>query len=342
MIVKELNILATIKDIANKAGVSSATVSRILNQDQTLNVPIETKQLVLKTAQELNYQKKIKKNKNIITIGIIEWYSLQQEIDDPYYLSIRNGVEEYCLKNNIGIVRVFKDDINFIQSLENVNGLVCIGKFSMEHIKQFEAINRNIIFVDMFMNPIHHCHIVLDFKNALKDVIEYLKKLEHHHIGFLGGKEYLDETVEYEDTRKKYFIKFCEENHVDYSSWIKEGSYTIESGYNMMNEMINDGQLPEAIFCASDPIAIGALKALHEHHIKVPEDISVIGFDNIDHANYTNPPLTTVFAPTFDMGSMAAQYLYEAIKATHLTSPIRVQLPCFLIERESCQKNNKL
>lgn len=171
--------MATIKDIALQAGVSSATVSRILNQDETLNVPLETKQLVLETAKALNYQKKAKKSKNMISIGIIEWYSLQQEMNDPYYLTIRKGVEDYCIRNNIGIIRVFKDDVNFHSVLENVNGLVCIGKFSDENIQLFESIQKNIIFIDMFINPIHHCHIVLDFKNALKDVIDYLSALNH-------------------------------------------------------------------------------------------------------------------------------------------------------------------
>lgn len=330
--------MATIKDIALQAGVSSATVSRILNQDETLNVPLETKQLVLETAKALNYQKKAKKSKNMISIGIIEWYSLQQEMNDPYYLTIRKGVEDYCIRNNIGIVRVFKDDVNFHSVLENVNGLVCIGKFSDENIQLFESIQKNIIFVDMFINPIHHCHIVLDFKNALKDVIDYLSALNHKNIGFIGGKEYLKDSYEYEDMRKKYFIKFCEEKNINYSSWIKEGEYTSESGYYLMNELIKQRNLPSAIFCASDPIAIGALKALNEHHIRVPEDISIIGFDNIDLANYTSPPLTTVFAPTFDMGMLAAQYLHDAIKAAHLTSPIRLQLPLYIIERESCAR----
>ena len=72
--------------------------------------------------------------------------------------------------------------------------------------------------------------------------------------------------------------------------------------------------------------------------LRVPEDISIIGFDNIDLANYTSPPLTTVFAPTFDMGMLAAQYLHDAIKAAHLTSPIRLQLPLYIIERESCAR----
>ena len=93
---------------------------------------------------------------------------------------------------------------------------------------------------------------------------------------------------------------------------------------------------PSAIFAASDPIAIGAMRALKQYDIKIPEDISIIGFDNIETTNYTDPPLTTVFAPTFDMGFMAARQLFDAFKHNENISPIKILLPCFLIERNSC------
>ena len=105
-----------------------------------------------------------------------------------------------------------------------------------------------------------------------------------------------------------------------------------------MNELIENNHVPSAIFAASDPIAIGALRALNQHGYHVPDDISLIGFDNIDTTNYTSPPLTSIFAPTFDMGYMGARMLFDASRRNENISPIRIQMPCFLIERESCQK----
>ena len=98
--------MATIKDVAELANVSSATVSRILNNDKTLSVPEETRQAVFNAAKELNYIKKRKATKNEFTIGIVQWYSLQQEIDDPYYLQIRASVSRklFCLQNNINVI----------------------------------------------------------------------------------------------------------------------------------------------------------------------------------------------------------------------------------------------
>lgn len=332
--------MATIKDIAKLAGVSSASVSRILNNDMSLNVPLETRQKVFDAAKQLGYVKKKRKfDETVMTIGIIQWLSPIQETEDPYYLSIRQGVEEFCFQNKIVIKRAFRTDIDYLASLEGIEGLVCIGKYSHKDMDIFKKICPNLIFLDMNIDPIHECSIVLDFKNAMKCVIEYLVSFQHKSIGYLGGKEYTDSEL-YPDVRKKYFIRFCEENNIKYQPYIKEDAFSIESGFTMMNDLIQAQQVPSAIFAASDPIAIGALRALHQIGMKVPQDVSIIGFDNIDTANYTSPPLTTIFAPTFDMGYMGARMLFDAFKRNENISPVRIQLPCFLIERESCTKRD--
>lgn len=327
--------MATIKDIATLAGVSSASVSRILNNDFSLNVPEETRKKVFQAAKELGYEKKNRKTAdNVMTIGIIQWLSPVQETEDPYYLSIRQGVEDFCFKNKIVIKRVFKTDVGYINQLDDIQGLVCIGKYSDKDRQQLKNICQNIIFLDMNINPINDCCIVLDFKNAMKIVVNYLKDLNHKTIGYLGGQEFLDGNL-YHDVRKKYFTRYCDKYNLTYQDYVLEDNYSIDSGFNMMNEMIKTGNLPSAIFAASDPIAIGALRALKENNIRVPQDISIIGFDNIETANYTTPPLTTIFAPTFDMGYTGARYVYDAFKRKENLPYIKVLMPCYLIERES-------
>ena len=113
--------MATIKDIASAAGVSAAAVSRILNNDETLNVSPETRQKVLDTARELHYVKRGRPSvKSLFTLGIIQWFSSQQELEDNYYLLIRQGIEDYCLSHNIQIVRTNKSDIKYIDVLKDV------------------------------------------------------------------------------------------------------------------------------------------------------------------------------------------------------------------------------
>lgn len=332
--------MATIKDIALRAGVSSASVSRILNNDPTLNVPAITRQRVFEAAKELGYEKKRRRfDDSLMTIGIIQWLSPVQETEDPYYLSIRQGVEEFCYQHKIAIKRAFRTDVDYLTSLAGVEAIVCIGKYSQKDIALFKKICSNIIYLDMNIDPIHDCCVVLDFKNAIKSVVEHFHKLQHKTIGYLGGKEFTDNQL-YPDMRKKYFKRYCDQYQMNYDDYIIEDAFSIESGFTMMNELIQKNKVPSALFAASDPIAIGALRALSQNGIKVPEDISIIGFDNIETANYTSPPLTTIFAPTFDMGYMGARMLFDAFKRNENIAPIRIQMPCFLIERESCTKQD--
>ncbi len=328
--------MATLKDIAEMAQVSIATVSRILNNDPTLSVPAQTRDNVLNAAKTLQYQKK-KKSDPGIHICLIQWYSLQQEINDPYYLTLRHGVEDYCAKNGVILKRIFKDDVDIEQSLKGIDGIICLGKFSKNHIETLKKYNDAIILLDMDYENIKECSIILDFDLALKQAITYLHGLGHQKIGYLGAVEYLDDGQPYDDIRKKSFIKYAQEYHIDYENYLLEGEFTSESGYAMMSHMIHSQQLPTAIFAASDPIAIGAMKALNDYGYRVPTDISIIGFDNIDASNYTYPPLTTFYAPSFDMGQFGARLLHQAIKDHTKLLPMRIQLPCYLIERESCQ-----
>ena len=330
--------MATIKDVAKLANVSSATVSRILNNDKTLSVPEETRLTVFNAAKELNYIKKKKITKNDFTLGIVQWYSLQQEIDDPYYLQIRQGIEDFCLQNNLNVIRTFRSDQNYLDALKGVDGLVCVGKFNNHEITQFKKITNKIIFLDMHSPNNDDSTITLDFDKAITDALEYLKSLNHHKIGYLGGKEYLEDNVLYHDTRKEIFIEYCQKNNLIYQPYLIEDQFTTESGYSMMMDLINQKDLPTAIFCASDPIAIGALRALQEHDLKVPEDISLIGFDDIKAASFTSPPLTTIYAPASLMGEYGANVVYHILSKFNTPTPMRMTLPCTLIERESCKE----
>lgn len=328
--------MTTIKDIALKTKLSTSTVSRILNEDLRLQVPTKTRQLVLETAHELGYIKKPRKSKIEAQnkIGLVMWTTMEREIEDPYYLAIRQGAEESCRKHQYQVVRIYQDDPRYQESLQEVQALICIGKYTTKQIKTFQNITKHLIFVDMDFNPITECHITLDFKNAIKEVIQTLTTNNHQRIGYLGGLEYLDGEL-YPDTRKKYFIEYCEAYHCDYLDYIFEDCFSSDSGYYMALQLLEKRPLPTAIFCANDLIAIGALKAFHDHQIRVPEDISVIGFDNINLVNYTQPPLSSILAPTLDMGNIAANIIIQSLQ-DHTKPPLlKIQLPCFLITRES-------
>lgn len=331
--------MATIKDIALKANVSAATVSRILNHDPTISVTEETRQKVLEVAKQLNYVKKEKNKSTGFTVGIVQWYTIEEELEDPYYLSVRLGVEQYCYDNDIQIVRYFKNDGN-MTNVEHLNGIICIGKFSEIEIKHFKSLSNNIIFVDLISSTINENSIVLDFKNAIIDALEYLTSLGHRYIGYLGGKEFTKERKEYQDLRLETFIQYCKEHEIVYEPYVLTDRFTSESGYLMTKKLIETNHLPTAFLAASDPIAIGALKAFHEFDIHVPDDISIIGFDDIPAAGYTIPPLTTLKAPAQQMGENAAHLIYSGILRDK-EIPMKIYMPCQLTIRKTCKKKEK-
>ncbi len=330
--------MATIKDIAEAAGVSSATVSRILNNDSTLSVAPETRQKVLDTANALNYKKKSRaSNRSAYTLGIVQWFSPQQELEDNYYLLIRQGIEDFCMQNCIHVVRTYKADVNYMDALKSVDALVCVGKFSGAEVKRFRELTNSIIFLDMPVNDTAVSTITLDFDHAVKTGLDYLTSLGHTKIGFLGGKEYLADRQLFPDMRKKLFTKYCQKHNITYEPYLVEQEFTTESGYQMMVELINRGDLPTAIVASSDPIAIGALRALNDNGIKVPDDISLMGFDDTNLSSFTSPPLTTIHAPAYDMGNFGANIVFNILKQ-HPATAMKIQLPCRLVKRQSCRE----
>lgn len=328
--------MATIKDIAVKANVSSATVSRILNEDMSLNVPDTTRDRVFKIANELQYIKKgkAKRNEKALTFAIVQWYSLKQELEDNYYFTIRMGVEGYCSAHGIAMKRIFRDDVNIIESLQGVDGIICIGKFSNSQIATFAKLQENIIFVDMEVYHGRESCILLDFASAMQEVASYLKGLGHQQIAYLSGREYTPDKKLYKDPRKQAFLAYAQEH--DLQVQVYEDAFSIDSGYAMANQLLEDGKKVSAIVCASDPIALGVLRAIEEHHLRIPEDISITGFNDIRQSTYTSPPLTTVHAPSETMGEYAAEYLHHtAGKLKRL--PVKILLPCTLVKRASCK-----
>lgn len=329
--------MATIKDIAEKAGVSPAAVSRILNNDATLSVSVETKQRVWEVAEELNYHKVRNRKKANFQLGIVQWFSAEQEMQDSYYLMVRQGIEDFCLKNSIPITRAFRSDTDYMEILKDVDGIICIGKFSKEEVDEFIRICRNIVFLDMQVEDYGITTLTMDFKHAVSLAMDYLMELGHKKIAFLGGREYAGEQELVEDERKKAYISYMKKKKLEYKQFLLEGSFTSASGYEMMKELLERSELPTAVFAASDALAFGAMRAIKEKGLSIPGDISIIGFNDTEMSSYTSPALTTIHAPAYDMGQHGANLIYVTSNLS-IDTPLKVKIPCYLTKRESCGK----
>lgn len=335
--------MATIKDIAEKAGISPAAVSRILNNDTSLSVSPSTRERVIHIAKEMNYKKSKPVKHNDFKLGIVQWFSAEEEAKDSYYLLVRNGIEDFCKKNHIKIERAFKSDKDYTESIKNVNGLICIGKFSSEEIDDFYRICPNVVFLDMEIKDYNISTLTMDFKNAVYDALQYLYDLGHREIAFLGGAEYVGEYKKEKviDERNLAYVSFMKKKHLNYKEYMWEGTFDVASGYEMMTRLLSTGKHPTAVFASSDSIAFGAMKAIKDHGLSIPDDISIIGFNDIEMSAFTSPALTTIHAPAYDMGQHGANLIYVASNLS-ISTPIKVKIPCTLIKRDSCAAPHSL
>lgn len=329
--------MATIKEIAQKAGVSIATVSRVLNFDDTLNVAETTKKRIFEVAEELDYvPMRERKNKQTrYTVGIANWYSKEQELNDPYYLSIRLAVEQKCKEENI----LYKN-IDYYQGKEvykDIDGIIAIGKFSKEQIMQLSGTVKHIVFIDSEMSTNHYDSVVTDYKSGVEESLEWLETLGHNRVGYIGGVEYVGANNEQViDSREKAYKDFMLSKGLydEKDVWI--GTFTIQDGYRLMKESLAVKNHPTAYFMASDMMAIGAYKAVAEAGYKIPEDISITSFNGNHTAQFLVPPLTTVKVHTDLLGQVGVELLLERLKDNRKVGK-RVCLANTLIKRESVQ-----
>ena len=167
--------MATIKEIASLANVSISTVSRVLNFDETLNVSNSTREKILRIADELEYvslKSKKEKIKACKDIGIIYWYNYEEELEDPYYLSIRLAAEKKCNENNLNLVKLTEE--SSIDDIGRVSGIIAIGKFNSSTIEKLSNANENIVFVDFSPNENKFDSVMTDLRKATFQVFSYL------------------------------------------------------------------------------------------------------------------------------------------------------------------------
>lgn len=336
--------MATIRDISERAGVSTATVSRVLNNDKTLSVADETRERIFKIANELSYKRvsrrKVERMTNVSNpkIGVLLFQDLEEELRDPYFLPIRYAIENECRERDIITSELLRfKDFNLNQHLEDLDGLIVVGKINSESIKAINQEIKNVVYIDNEPNEETFDSVLIDFEKATNDALNHLFRLGYKHIGFLGGKliEYsLNKKVEIEEKRHSTFVSRMRTEGLYRADDVYLGDFTMSQGYEIMKQALKKGNLPEAFFVASDSMTIGALKALQEANLRVPQDVAIVSFDDIEMAKFASTPLTTIRVHTEGMGRTAVKVLLDRINGRDF--PLKVIVPTKLIIRESC------
>jgi len=328
----------TIKEIAKLANVSTATVSKVVNHKDD-NISEATRQRVLDVIEEHNYvPNRIASSmitKKTHTIGLII-----PDITNPFFPEVARGVEDYANKAGYQVVLCNSDneprkEVAYIAMLQEqmVDGIIFTSSSLRKKVsKEFIRMQIPVITVDREIEDLQtRGKITVDnITGAYKGVcymIERGYKKILHLSGPLTSKPSMDRLDGYK--------KALEENAIVFDlSLFYEGNYTSEWGYLGVKTAIHDHVDFDGIFCGNDMIAIGAIKGLKECGLRVPEDIGILGFDNIYIASVVTPNLTTISQPNYQMGYKAAEMLIHMIKYP-MTPVSGVELKTELIIRES-------
>lgn len=333
--------MATIKDIAEKAGVSQATVSRVLNLDETLSVSEDTRSRILRIAEGLHYHKKSRKTvaqpvQDSHKVVVFEWYTREEELDDLYYYAIRIGLERQAQELGYEIIRIFnKDDWSLMQ---DADGIIALGKFSPKTIQDLESYGKPLIFVDSNTLYLGHSCVTTDLEDSVIMALDHFLEKGHEDIGLLVAQEQTADAIPLlMDPRQRTFQQYLTAKGLYQERFVAVGEFSTESGYQLMEQLIQDlgKELPIAFFMASDAIAVGALRSLQEHQIAVPDRVSLISFNDTSIAKYVYPALSTVTVYTEEMGKQAIQMLWQTFQGTQPSVPYMVKLATKLTIRDS-------
>lgn len=324
--------MATIKEIAQKAGVSVATVSRVLNADATLSVSASTRDKVFQAAQELNYSKTNPKEKDIKgQVVLTYWYTKELGMTDLYFHALMWAAETDLKANGYQVIRVVYNEEEPEQF--KADGIIAIGAFDESQLQSLQRSGKPLVVVNQDTLAQGVSCVVSDYDSPVKQILQAFEEKGLTDIGFIGGHSNSDHE---EDPRTVAFRKYRFQQRGLPPTNMWQGDFSMASGYQVMNQIIADAgeQLPSAFFVASDTMAIGALKALAEHQIAVPERVSVVGFGNLSVGEFTTPSLSTVSLSKRQMGSNAVQLLLMMM-AGMMTQPIKLVVGAQLTWRQS-------
>lgn len=328
-----------LKDVAKKAGVSIATVSRALNYPD--KVDSKTLARINKVIKGINYkpnrvaQRLRIKGGNRKIIGL-----LVPDIQNPFYVEVVRGVEDYAYSRNYALLMS-----NFAQSKEkekmyldimkseSVDGLI-VAPYDEHDAEVISLIKEGIptVCVDRGLANVNVDTILVDNENGAFEAVELLIKKGHKRIAYIGGLPSIPTSQQRKDGYVKAFMK----NNIKVDEkLIRFGDSKKESGNQITRELLKMKNPPTAIFAGNNLITLGTLETIHSLGLSIPNDVAVIGFDDMPWAISLNPPLTAVKQPGYEIGKQAAGLLYQRIMDPEKLSAKTI-LNTELIIRSSC------
>ena len=273
--------MATIKQVAEKAGVSPATVSRVLNYDESISVNEETRQTIFAAAEELGYKKKVVKPK-IENVTLIYWVYQEEELEDIYFKAIYDTILQKAEERNVRLNIITKED--GIEAVSKpVTAFIAIGWFSRKELDYLASISANGIFIDTSPDEKRFDSVRPNLDSMVTQIVDYFVEKGHRSLGFIGGSDRnVDTLLKSMDVREWSF-----RGSAQYHQCLNEANiyivekFSVKEGYRIGKEIVKQRHLPTAFCIASDTLAIGVLQAFNEAGIQIPEETAVFSLSLI-------------------------------------------------------------
>ncbi|WP_214754579.1 MULTISPECIES: LacI family DNA-binding transcriptional regulator [Exiguobacterium] len=332
--------MGTIYDLAKKTGFSITTVSKALNNYK--DVSEKTRAKILQAAAEMDYlpnaHAQSLSTKKSWAIGVMFSEANEVGMKHPFFNGIiesfRHATEEHGYDLIFASRNLRNRDMSYLEHFKHraVDGIVVICSDRMdEQVQELMQSDIPIVVVDM---DSANCSVVYsDNTEGARMAVNYLYELGHRHIAHIAG----DSSIDAGAARVKGYelAMHALDLPIQPGYLVNAGFFSVEEGKQAMEKLLQLPAPPTAVFVAGDQMAIGAIEAVHEHGLRVPEDISIIGYDDIEMIKYITPKLTTIRQDTDEIGEAAAELLIEQMTAKERRTERRV-IPVRLIERASC------
>lgn len=333
----------TIKEIAALAGVSPSTVSRVINHPTIKVASKAVEDRIWKIVQEYHYvpnpsarNLRIKKKEETSSPDLksIACVMARSLTSDPFFAEIARSIEQeafrlgYRVKYIFSLLDINEKTIKDTIATMKVDGIAILGRFQKETLVLIKKYFKRVVYTGL--NPIDtkYDQVICNGYEASKTAMEYLISLGHQKIAYIGERNNETRYHGYVDTLQLHNLSVQKDNIIN-------TTLSSEEGYQATKKLLEQNPHVTALFCANDLTAIGALKAVRELGLLVPNDLSIIGIDDIETSQFVSPMLTTIRIPMSELGTMTAKLLIDRIQCGKRISA-KIELPHELIRRQSC------
>ncbi len=336
----------TSQDVADLAGVSRTTVSFVLNNVQRFNISTETRKKVLEAAEVLGYvplaSAQALASNTARAIGLVMTRSPQYISSDAFMPQIIAGMLDIVKEQKLGLLIELVEPgeqrqtyLKLIRA-KHIDGMILLTpRNDDEGLVELQELNIPAVVMGRLISATGLSSVDIDNRAAARTAVEHLIGLGHRRIGCILNapvpySSAYERLAGYQDALAQYGIT-PEQN------WIKSADFDPMSGYTQMKLLLEEANRPTAVFIASDNVAIGAMLAMRDNGVRVPEDISIVGFDDIPSARFFAPPLTTIRTPARELAQKSCFLLLDLISG-RVKPPVHLTVETELIIRQSSQR----